>query len=168
MTQENTSEGSAVLASRPPARPPSDAVGESVFRQAEAMERGALRPTLAVGVIGITAGVLLGGVKGAVGGLLGVLLVLASGYLGLFVMRRVARSNPTMVFAAAMGTYLLKVGLLLLFTLAFGHTGLFDRRVFAATVAAGIVVWAAGQAVGFSRAKVPTVIPVSSAAPTDQ
>jgi ATP synthase protein I len=150
---------------RPAQRPPVGAVESAILQFAKEMESGALRPTLAVGVVAITVGILLSGVKGAVGGLLGVLVVLGSGYLGLFVMRRAARSDPTIVFAAAMGTYLLKVGLLLLFALAFGHTGLFDRKVFALTAVAGIVVWAAGQALGFRRAKVPTIIPATSADP---
>jgi ATP synthase protein I len=97
------------------------------------------------------------GVPGGVGAALGAVLVLASGFLGLWVMRRTADALPVVVMAGAVFTYLGKFAVFLVLLLVFRQTTLFDVRLFAYTLLAGVVVWTAGEAVGFLRSKVPTV-----------
>jgi ATP synthase protein I len=138
---------------------PTEEDSRVVLKVAAAMLRGALWPTAVVGVLGIGFGTWLRGWPGALGALCGIVLVVLACGTGIAVMRWTARSRPSAVMGAAMTSYVVKVALLLVLLLLLRHTTLFDTSVFAITMLIGVVAWTTGEAIAFTKARVPTVTP---------
>lgn len=119
-----------------------------------AMLRGAAVPTAAVALVAlVVAGTLRGG-PGVVGAALAALVVLLFFSASLLVMRAVARSAPASVLAAALLTYVTKVGLLGLFLLLVGDATWLSGDAFALTTVACAVVWLGSEVRSFSRLRV--------------
>lgn len=138
--------------------PPLDSTRGTIIRGANGMQRYALPPSLAVGVIGAVVGGIFAGLPGVFGAVIGAAITIGGGMLMLLVMRKTAHLDPMVVMGAVMGTYFLKLVALLVFGFAFRGTTLFDIRVFGFTVVAGVLVWAAGVGVGFRRTKTLTLV----------
>ncbi|MFP5333945.1 MAG: hypothetical protein ACLGIV_01405 [Actinomycetes bacterium] len=116
-----------------------------------AMLRGAAIPTVAVAVVALVVAGLLQGGPGLAGAALAALVVLLFFSASLLVMRAVARSNPASVLAAALLTYVTKVGLLGLFLLLVGGASWLSGDAFALTTVACAVVWLAFEVRSFAR-----------------
>ena len=115
-----------------------------------AMLRGALVPTLVVGVVCVGVS-LTAGTPGLVGSLLAVVVVVASFSSSLLVMRRTARSNPNSVMAAALLTYTTKVGVLGLLLILLADARWLSGPAFGGTALACAVVWLGFEMRAYSR-----------------
>ena len=126
---------------------------------ATAMLRGALVPTLVVGTLCLVVWGLVSGAQGAVGALAGLALVVVFFALGLIVLRRCARLEPTLVLLVAMGLYTAKVVLIGGSLLYIQASGLLDdiasNLALGVTAIACTLAWSVGQIVGFVRAREP-------------
>ncbi|MET9436068.1 hypothetical protein [Streptomyces sp. NPDC006551] len=119
-------------------------------------------PAAATGAIAaVISGVVAGG-EGALGAVLGCAVVLVFMGLGLVVLQRTAKSYPQLF--QAMGLMLYTAQLLLLFLLMalLKNTTWFDFKAFAFTLLAATLVWIAGQARAYMKAKIMYVDPESS------
>lgn len=119
-----------------------------------AMLRGAAVPTLAVGLGAVVVAALTAGAAGAVGAALATVVVLAFFGASLVVMRVTARSNPQSVLAAAVLTYVTKIGLLGLLLVLLRDQPWLSSTAFAATTMVCAVVWLAFEMRSFARLRV--------------
>lgn len=138
--------------------PPLDSTRGTIIRGANGMQRYALPPSIAVGVIGAIVGGIFAGFPGVLGALIATAIFIGGGLLVLLVMRKTAHLDPMVVMGTVMATYFGKLVALLAFAMIFKGTTLFDIRVFGFTVVAGVLVWAAGVGVGFRRTKTLTLV----------
>jgi ATP synthase protein I len=120
-----------------------------------AMLRGAAIPTAVVGLLAAAVAAVAAGGRGVVGALLATLVVVGFFSASLLVMRATARSGPGSVVAAAVVTYVTKVGLLGLFLLLVQDATWLSRDGFALTVIACGVVWLACEVRAFTRLRLP-------------
>ena len=102
-------------------------------------------PTLIVGGVAVLAGGAARGTPGATGAVVAASIVLVFFTIGQVVLARVIATNPTMAMTVAMTMYLVKIGGLFGFLLAFKDTTAFDTQVFAATVLACTLVWTGAE-----------------------
>jgi ATP synthase protein I len=116
--------------------------------------------TAIAGTILIVVGAVTEGAKGALGGVFGVIVVAAFFTLSVvavsFAGRRWGTSAMT---AAALGTFVAKVLILLGLIAVFRGTTLFNTRFFGITAIVCILVWTAGEVVTVMRARIPYVVP---------
>lgn len=119
-----------------------------------AMLRGAAVPTAVVAVVAVVVAALVAGAQGAVGALLAVVVVGLFFSASLLVMRAVARSNPHSVLAAALLTYVTKVGLLGLLLVLLADAQWLSGEAFALTALACAVVWLAFEVRSFQRLRI--------------
>lgn len=134
-----------------------------------ALFRGAVRPTLVVGVVVLAGATILAGGRGALGAVIGIALVVAFFGVGLLILRHTARTNPRAVMAVALMSYVVKVTLLALMLVLLGRTELFDRGAFAAATLACALAWLAGEVLTFWRLALPsTTVPSDSASPVSR
>lgn len=131
---------------------------ESVLKLADAMQRYALWPALAVVVAGITVGTLVAGLEGTLGALVGGIVAFASSFATLWLMRRTAAMNPMLVMAAALGGFVGKMLVLLVVMMLLRGVDVLHTESLAYTMLGVVVVWAAMDAVAFRRTKIPTLI----------
>ncbi|MGH3385712.1 MAG: hypothetical protein ACRDO1_14125 [Nocardioidaceae bacterium] len=123
------------------------------------MLRGALVPTLVVGVVSAAVAGFLAGAEGVVGAVVGLALVVVFFGLGLYVLRRSARLDPAVVLLVALGLYAGKIivigGSLLLIDTTNVLAGRGSELALGLTAIVCTVTWTVGQVVGFTRARVP-------------
>ncbi|MBA8825185.1 hypothetical protein FHX42_002536 [Saccharopolyspora lacisalsi] len=131
----------------------------TTVRLARAMVRPAMTATLLTGGVAVAVAAVVAGVEGVLGAVFGTLLVIGCCWINVAVMRWMATSAPLMVMAAALGGYCTKFSILLTLLLLLADTTLFDMDSFALAILATVVAWTAAEVVGFTRARVPTVIP---------
>lgn len=115
-----------------------------------AMLRGALVPTLVVAVLCVGLS-LRAGTQGLIGSLLAVLVVVASFSSSLLVMRWAARSNPANVMAAALATYVGKVGVLGVFLILFAKATWMSGTAFGLTAIVCAAAWLLFEARAYYR-----------------
>jgi ATP synthase protein I len=108
-------------------------------------------------MVGLAA--FFGGTGGLLGGLVAVGLVAAFFGASTLVVSWVGRHKPGAVLAAAVGTYVVKIVLLLVFVATLSGTTAFNGRIFGLTAVGCVLVWSAAQAVTSIRLKVPYVEP---------
>jgi ATP synthase protein I len=120
-----------------------------------AMLRAAAVPTAVVGLLAVAVAAVAVGARGAVGALLGTIVVVGFFSASLLAMRATARSNPGAVAAAAVVTYVTKVGLLGMFLLLVQDATWLSRDGFALTVITCGVVWLACEVRAFTRLRLP-------------
>ncbi len=133
----------------------------TVRRLISAMLRPALLSTAVVGLPAALLAAWVAGPAAALGAGLGALLVIASGWFTLALMRWTAAAAPVMVMAAAVGGYGTKFAILLTLLIALGDTTLFDVRAFGLGILVSVVAWTLAELVGFVRTRVTTVTPRS-------
>jgi ATP synthase protein I len=112
-------------------------------------------PTAVAGALLVALGAVLHGAKGAFGGLIGVAVVTVFFALSLLAVNRAAKISPSAMYAAGMGTYLVKIVLLMVMVALFNGITAFDTHWFGLTALLCILVWSAGQVVTFVRTRVP-------------
>ena len=111
----------------------------------------------AVGAI-VLAAVIAGG-KGAVGAAIGVAIVALFFGISIVVVGRAARVSPQAMMAAALGTFIVKIVLLLAFVGAFEDTTAFNPKAFGLTALACILAYTGAQVVWSMRLKALYVEP---------
>ncbi len=116
-----------------------------------AMLRGALLPTVVLGAACVALAAASEQGPGIVGALLAVVIVVVSFSSSLLVMRWAARTNPANVMAAALATYVGKVGLLGLFLILFGRAEWMSGTAFGLTAIASAAVWLLFEARAYYR-----------------
>ena len=110
-----------------------------------------------VAMIGLGAG--LGGSKGLIGAVLGVALVAAFFGISIIVVGRAARVSPQVMMVTALGTYLLKIVVLLFLVGQFQDSTAFNPRIFGLTAIVCILAYSAAQVIWSMRRKVLYVHP---------
>ena len=102
-------------------------------------------PTALAGLVAVAVGAAVAGIKGALGALLALAVVTAFFSVSHFVVGRVAKGNPSMMMAAALGTYVIKIVILAALVSQFRDTTLFNGKVFGVSAIALVLVWSAMQ-----------------------
>jgi ATP synthase protein I len=115
--------------------------------------------TAPAAVVMIVLSAILAGGKGLLGGVLGAGLVAAFFGISALVVSWVGARRPNAMMAAALGTYVAKILVLLFLVARFGGTTAFNGRAFGLTAIGCILVWSGAQAVISMRLKVPYVEP---------
>lgn len=113
--------------------------------------RAAVLPTLAAGLAVTLAAAVADGTRGLLGGLVGTAVVIGFFGLDVGIFRLAGRRAPTDLLALSLLGYLVKVGLLAVFLVAFRGTTVFSPAAFGVAVAAGTVCWLAVQVRLFVR-----------------
>ncbi|GAA4510613.1 MULTISPECIES: hypothetical protein [Nonomuraea] len=121
--------------------------------------KSAALPTLGVGVVALAAATILAGGKGALGAAIGVLLVMVFFSVSVVAVSYAARVSPQLMAIAAMGSYLVKVIVIMLMLATFGDTTLWNSQAFAWTVVVGTIVWTAFEVRAFLKTKMLYVDP---------
>jgi ATP synthase protein I len=107
----------------------------------------------------VALGALLGGSKGLLGALIAVAVVALFFGISVFVVGRAARVSPGAMMATALGTYIVKVLLLLIFVGQFQNTSSFSPTAFGLTALACILVYSGAQVIWSIRLKTLYVEP---------
>ncbi len=127
-----------------------------------AMLRGALAPTLAVGLAGVATGALLGS-RALLGSVLGAALVVTFFGLTLVAMRAARRVAPEMLLGVALALYSTKVAVLGGVVFWLRDQPWLSPTALAVTALACAAAWLAGQVLGFTRMRVLVADPGVSA-----
>lgn len=121
--------------------------------------RAALIPTVVVGALAVVVAGFVGGGKAALGAAIGVLVVVVFFTVGLVVVGRASRVSAYAAMNAAILTYLVKIGVLFAFIVAFKDTTLFDTKAFGLTIVVCTLVWTGFEVRGFTRLQILYVDP---------
>jgi ATP synthase protein I len=115
--------------------------------------------TAPVALLMIVLGAVLGGTKGLLGAALGVALVIAFFGISVLVVGRAARVSPQAMMAAAVGTFVVKILVLIILLGSFQNSTAFNDRIFGLTVIVCVIAYSAAQMISSIRLKVPYVEP---------
>ncbi|MEU0564343.1 hypothetical protein ABZ297_02955 [Nonomuraea sp. NPDC005983] len=121
--------------------------------------KSAALPTLAVGVVAVVVALLLSGGKGALGAAVGTLLVGVFFSISVVAVSYASRISPQMMAIGAMGSYLVKVVVIMLMLATFGDTTAWNSRAFAWSVVVCTLVWTAFEVRAFIKTKMLYVDP---------
>jgi ATP synthase protein I len=113
----------------------------------------------AVGVIMAVVSMAADGSKGLLGAVLGMALVAVFFAISIIAVGRAARISPQAMMVAALGTFIAKIVVLMIFLLRFASTTVFSARLFGLTALACILAWSASQVIWSLRLKTPYVEP---------
>lgn len=119
-----------------------------------AMLRGAAVPTAVVALVAVVVAGVAAGERGVLGALLAAVVVGIFFSASLLVMRAVARSNPHSVLAAALLTYVTKVGLLGLLLVLLADADWLSGEAFALTALACAAVWLAFEVRSYRKLRI--------------
>ena len=109
--------------------------------------------TAPVALLMIVLGGVFGGSKGLLGAVLGVGLVIAFFGVSALVVGRAARVSPQAMMAAAVGTFLVKILVLIILLGTFQNSTAFNGKFFGLTVIVCVIVYSAAQMVLSMRLK---------------
>ena len=115
--------------------------------------------TAPVALLMIVLGAVLGGTKGLLGAVLGVALVIVFFGISVLVVGRASRVSPQAMMAAAVGTFLVKILVLIILLSYFQNSTAFDGKWFGLTVIVCVVAYSAAQMVSAMRLKMLYVEP---------
>ena len=115
--------------------------------------------TAPVALLMIVLGGVLSGSKGLLGAIIGVGLVIAFFGISALVVSRAARVNPQAMMAAAVGTFLVKILVLIILLSTLQNSTAFSGRWFGLTVIVCVITYSAAQMVSAMRLKMPYVEP---------
>jgi len=115
--------------------------------------RRAAALTAIAAAIMVAVGAAVSGVKGLIGALLGVALVAIFYGVTVSVVKWTAKYNPQIMMLAGMGTYLLKIIVLLVLVGLFQNSTAFNPRLFGLTAIVCVLVYSAGQVIWSVRLK---------------
>jgi ATP synthase protein I len=102
---------------------------------------------------------LVGGAKGLIGGAIAIVLVAVFFGISIFAVGKAAKISPHLMMATALGTYLLKILILLILVGQFQNTTAFNPRLFGLTAIVCVLVYSAAQIAWSIRLKTPYVEP---------
>jgi ATP synthase protein I len=115
--------------------------------------------TAPVALLMIVLGAVLGGSKGLLGAVIGVGLVIAFFGISALVVSRAARVSPQAMMAAAVGTFLVKILVLIILLGTFQNSTAFNGKWFGLTVIVCVIAYSAAQMVSSIRLKMLYVEP---------
>src|SRR5215472_816037 len=115
--------------------------------------------TAPVALLMVVLGAVLGGSKGLLGAVLGVALVIAFFGVSVLVVGRAAKMSPQAMMAAAVGTFLVKILVLIILLGIFQDSTAFNGKTFGLTVIVCVIAYSAAQMVSSMRLKMPYVEP---------
>src|SRR5262245_39208999 len=121
--------------------------------------RAAAIPTILVGLVAVLVAAFVDGGKGALGAGIGVVVVVLFFTLGLMAVAYAGRISPTVMMAAAMASYFVKLLLLIVLLNSFADTATWSPRAFAWTTIACTVCWTIAEARGFMKLRMLYVEP---------
>ncbi|GAA2206081.1 hypothetical protein GCM10009850_015390 [Nonomuraea monospora] len=121
--------------------------------------KSAAIPTALVGVVAVVVALLLAGGKGALGAALGTLLVGVFFSISVVAVSYAARVSPQLMAIAAMGSYLVKVVVIMIVLSSFSDTTLWNTRAFAWAVVVCTLVWTGFEVRAFVKTKMLYVDP---------
>jgi ATP synthase protein I len=132
--------------------------GGPVQRHDAKILRGALLATALAVPVAVLLGWLGAGTKGAIGAGLGMALAAAFFSVTVVVVDAAARVSNSLILPAALGTYLLKLILLMVGLFLLADTTAFNRTAFGLAVVAGTCVYLIAELRMASRARIPAVV----------
>jgi ATP synthase protein I len=115
--------------------------------------------TAAVAAVMIAISVGVGGAKGLLAAVIAVLVVTLFFGISIVAVGRAARISPPVMMATAIGTYLLKIIILLFLVGQFQNSTAFNPRLFGLTAIVLVLAWSAAQVVWSMRLKMLYVEP---------
>jgi ATP synthase protein I len=115
---------------------------------ARIVRRSAVITAAAAAVMLVVCGV-AGGAKGLIGGLIAVGVVAVFFGISIFAVGRAARVSPHLMMLTALGTYMLKILVLLILVGQFQDSTAFNPRLFGLTAIVCVLVYCAAQ-IGWS------------------
>jgi ATP synthase protein I len=115
--------------------------------------------TAAVAAVMIAISVGVGGVKGLLAAVIAVIVVTMFFGISIVAVGRAARVSPPVMMATAIGTYLLKIIILLFLVGQFQNSTAFNPRLFGLTAIVLVLAWSAAQVVWSMRLKMLYVEP---------
>jgi ATP synthase protein I len=115
--------------------------------------------TAPVALLMIVLGAVFAGSKGLLGAALGVALVIVFFGISVLVVGRAAKVSPQAMMAAAVGTFLVKILVLIILLGTFQNSTAFNGKWFGLTVIVCVIAYTAAQMVSSMRLKVPYVEP---------
>jgi ATP synthase protein I len=121
--------------------------------------KSAALPTLVVGVIAVAVAFFITDAKGALGAALGTVLVAVFFSISVVAVSYAARISPQMMAIAAMGSYLVKVIVIMLTLVAFRDTTAWNTQAFAWSVVVCTLVWTGFEVRAFVKTKMLYVDP---------
>ncbi|MFI7445487.1 hypothetical protein [Nonomuraea indica] len=124
--------------------------------------KSAALPTLAVGAVAVVVALVVAGGKGALGSAIGVLLVGAFFSVSVVAVSYAAKVSPQVMAMAAMGSYLVKVIVIMVMLATFGDTTAWNPKAFAWSVVICTIVWTAFEVRAFVKTKMLYVDPGAS------
>jgi len=113
----------------------------------------------AAGLIMVVLAAVLAGGKGLIGAVVGVVVVAFFFGISVIVVGRAARVSPQAMMATAVGTYIVKILLLLVFVGAFQNTTAFNPKAFGLTALVCILAYTGAQVIWSIRLKALYVEP---------
>jgi ATP synthase protein I len=125
---------------------------------ARIVRRSAVVAALAA-VVMAALGFALGGSKGLIGAAIGVGVVAFFFGASVFVVSRAARVSPQAMMAAALGTYLVKILILIVIFGQLQDTTTFNPKAFGLTILVCVLVYSAAQVIWSMRLKMLYVEP---------
>jgi ATP synthase protein I len=115
--------------------------------------------TAAVAAVMIAISVGVGGAKGLLAAVIAVFVVTLFFGISIVAVGRAARISPPVMMATAIGTYLLKIIILLFLVGQFQNSTAFNPRLFGLTAIVLVLAWSAAQVVWSMRLKMLYVEP---------
>jgi ATP synthase protein I len=115
--------------------------------------------TAPVALLMIVLGAVLGGAKGLLGAALGVALVIVFFGISVLVVSLAAKVSPQAMMAAAVGTFVVKILVLIILVGSFQNSTAFNDKLFGLTVIVCVLAYSAAQMISSIRLKMPYVEP---------
>jgi ATP synthase protein I len=115
--------------------------------------------TAVAAVLMVAIAAAIGGTKGLVGGVLAVALVTAFFAISIIAVGSAAKVSPQAMMATALGTYAVKIVVLIIVVSRFTDTTAFNGRLFGLTAIVCILVWTGAQVLWSMRLKMLYVEP---------
>ena len=115
--------------------------------------------TAPVALLMIVLGAILDGTKGLLGAAIGVALVIVFFGISVLVVGRAAKVSPQAMMAAAVGSYLVKILVLIILLSLFQNSAAFNGKFFGLTVIVCVIAYSAAQMVASMRLKMLYVEP---------
>jgi ATP synthase protein I len=115
--------------------------------------------TAPVALLMIVLGAILGGTKGLLGAVIGVGLVIVFFGISVLVVGRASKASPQAMMAAAVGTFVVKILVLIILLGTFQNSTAFNSKWFGLTVIVCVIAYSAAQMVSAMRLKMLYVEP---------
>ena len=115
--------------------------------------------TAPVALLMIVLGAILGGTKGLLGAVIGVGLVIVFFGISVLVVGRASKVSPQAMMAAAVGTFLVKILVLIILLSFLQDSTAFNGKWFGLTVIVCVIAYSAAQMVSSMRLKMLYVEP---------